>query len=85
MAFIQAIQRLPEGEDLIEIWAILVEPIQFPEFLCHFIKRSLKPVMAFTIHLGITMSKYSNQPTLHRLYVAQTRTGSIGLKESLLG
>lgn len=73
-----------EREGLIQIRAIRVKPIQFPEFLYHFIEGNLSPVVAFTIQLGITVSEYPNQPTLHRLYIAQTRSRSIGLKKCFL-
>ena len=73
-----------EREGLIQIRAIRVEPIQFPEFVCQFIERSLNPVVAFAIHLGITVSEYPNQPTLHGLYIAQTGPRPIRLKECFL-
>jgi hypothetical protein len=85
MSFIQGVERLVERERSIQIRAIRVEPIQLPEFLDHSIKGNLKPVVAFAVHLGIAVPEYSNQPTLHRLYIAQTRPRSIGLKECFLG
>ncbi|MGA8531440.1 MAG: hypothetical protein WB622_17105 [Acidobacteriaceae bacterium] len=84
MPFIQAFQTLVEREGLIQIGTIRVKLTQFPEFLCHFIKRDLNPVVAFAIHLGIAVSEYANQPTLHRLYIAQTGARSIRLKKCFL-
>ena len=65
-------------------WICKHWPTSWDQFSCMLYKGNLNPTVAFAIQLGVTVSEHPNQPTLHRLYIAQPRARSIGLKKCFL-
>jgi hypothetical protein len=85
MPLIQAVQRLMKGGGLTHIRSIGAGLIEVSECIHHLVERNLHLTVSLAARLRVAMSEYPNQPTLHRLYIAQTGPRPIGLEERFLG